>query len=187
VQGIHPYSGTDTVMVGNGNGLSITGIGQTTLPTTTLQLHNILVVPDIKGKLLSVSQFTRDNNCYFLFYPWGFLLKDMKTNQVILKGPMTNGLYPINLQQLSKPSLSFLANKVPGSLWHARLGHPHSQILSRLCLPSLNKMTAFCENCMLGKSSKLPFHSRQTYANSFLHTLHTDVWGPASVSSYDGF
>jgi len=68
VQGIHPYSGTDTVMVGNGNGLSITSIGQTTLPTTTLQLHNVLVVPDIKGKLLSVSQFTRDNNCYFLFY-----------------------------------------------------------------------------------------------------------------------
>ena len=36
VQGIHPYSGIDTVMVGNGNGLSIIGIGQTTLPTTTL-------------------------------------------------------------------------------------------------------------------------------------------------------
>jgi len=48
-------------------------------------------------------------------------------------------------------------------------------------------MTAFCESCMLGKSSKLPFHCRQTYANSFLHTLHTDVWGPASVSSYNGF
>nr|TKS07948.1 hypothetical protein D5086_0000105980 [Populus alba] len=97
VQGIHPYSGTDTIMVGNGNGLSITGIGQTTLPITTLQLHNVLVVPNIKGKLLFVSQFIRDNNCYFLFYPWGFLLKDMKTNQVILKGPVVNGLFPINL------------------------------------------------------------------------------------------
>jgi len=147
----------------------------------------VLVVPDIKKKLLSVSQFTRDNNCYFLFYPWGFLLKDMKTKQVILKGFMADGLYPINMRQLSHHSFSFLANKVPGSLWHARLGHPHSQVISRLSLSSLQGKIDFCESCMLGKSAKLPFHSRQSYSTSFLHTLHTDVWGPASVPSFDGF
>jgi hypothetical protein len=98
VQGIDSYSGTDTIMVGNGNGLSIVSTRHTNLPTTTLKLNNVLVVPNIKRKLLSVSQFTRDNNCYFLFYPWGFLLKDMKTKQVILKGSMEDGLYPINLQ-----------------------------------------------------------------------------------------
>jgi hypothetical protein len=58
VQGIDSYSGTDTVMVGNGNGLAIVGTGHTNLPTTTLKLNNVLVVPDIKKKLLSVSQFT---------------------------------------------------------------------------------------------------------------------------------
>jgi hypothetical protein len=137
----------------------------------------VLVVPDIKKKLLSVSQFTRVNNCYFLFYPWGFLLKDMKTKQVILKGSMADGLYPINLRQLPHHSFSFLANKVPGSLWHARLGHPHSQVISRLSLPSLHGKIDFCEGCMLGKSAKLPFHSRQSYSTSFLYTLPTNVWG----------
>ncbi|KAG6747881.1 hypothetical protein POTOM_047772 [Populus tomentosa] len=97
VQGIDLYSGTDKVMVGNGNGLAIAGTEHTKLPTTNLKLNNVLVVPDIKKKLLSVSQCTRDNNCYFLFYPWGFFLKDMKTKQVILKGSMADGLYPINL------------------------------------------------------------------------------------------
>jgi hypothetical protein len=46
-------------------------------PTTNLKLNNVLVAPTIKKKLLSVSQFTRDNNCYFLFYLLGFILKNM--------------------------------------------------------------------------------------------------------------
>jgi malic enzyme len=42
-------------MVENGNGLFIVGTGHTNIPTTTLKLNNVLVVPDIKKKLLSVS------------------------------------------------------------------------------------------------------------------------------------
>nr|TKS16667.1 hypothetical protein D5086_0000020980 [Populus alba] len=68
VQGINSYSSTDTVMVGNGNGLSIVGTGHTNIPTTKLKLNNELVVPEIKKKILSVSQFTQDNNYYFLFF-----------------------------------------------------------------------------------------------------------------------
>ena len=56
---------------------------------------------------------------------------------------MKDGLYPINLQQLLKSSVSFLANKVPSSLWHAQLGHPQARILTKLCLPSMNKQNAF--------------------------------------------
>jgi len=70
-------------MVGNENGLQISGIGQVSLPTTDIKLNNVLVVPDIKKKLLSVSQLTKEHNCYFIFYFWGFLLKDMRTKQVL--------------------------------------------------------------------------------------------------------
>jgi hypothetical protein len=100
---------------------------------------------------------------------------------------MKDGLYPINLRQLPYHFFSLLANKVPGSLWHAYLSHPYSQILNRLPLPSLNRKIDLCESCMLGKSAKLPFNSHQSYSTSFLHTLYTDVWGPTSVSSFDGF
>ncbi|KAG6790018.1 hypothetical protein POTOM_006161 [Populus tomentosa] len=55
VQGIHSYPGNDSVMVGNGNGLPISGIGQVSLPATNIKLNNVLVVPNIKKKLLSVS------------------------------------------------------------------------------------------------------------------------------------
>ena len=149
VQGIISYLGNDSVMVGNGQDLHITGTGNVTIPTTSLKLKDVLVVPEIKKKLLSVSQFTRDINCYFLFYPWGFILKDMKTKQVILKGLIKDGLYPINLQQFSTNPVSFLANKVSSSLWHARLGHPQARILTKLCLPSMDKQNAFCESCVL--------------------------------------
>jgi malic enzyme len=55
LQGIDSYSGNDTVMVENGNGLSIVGTGHSNIPTTTLKLNNVLIVPDIKKKMLSVS------------------------------------------------------------------------------------------------------------------------------------
>jgi len=99
---------------------------------------------------------------------------------------MKDGLYPINLQQFSTTPVSFLANKVPSNLWHALLGHPQARILTKLCLPYMDKQNVFCESCVLGKSTKLPFESRKSYATAFLHTLHSDVWGPAFVPSYDG-
>uniref|UniRef100_A0A6N2NKC7 Retrovirus-related Pol polyprotein from transposon TNT 1-94-like beta-barrel domain-containing protein n=1 Tax=Salix viminalis TaxID=40686 RepID=A0A6N2NKC7_SALVM len=98
VQGIHSYLGNESVMVGNGNGLQISGIGQVSLPATDIKLNNVLVVPDIKKKLLSVSQLTKEHNCYFIFYSWGFLLKDLRTKQVLLKGYMVDGLYPLQLR-----------------------------------------------------------------------------------------
>jgi hypothetical protein len=48
VQCIHSYFGSDSVMVGNGNGLQISGIGQVSLPATDIKLNNVLLVPDIK-------------------------------------------------------------------------------------------------------------------------------------------
>jgi hypothetical protein len=51
----------------------------------------------------------------------------------------------------------------------------------------MNNTIGFCESCVLGKSTKLPFSSRETYATTFFHTLHTDVRGPASIPSYDWY
>ncbi|KAG6775647.1 hypothetical protein POTOM_019134 [Populus tomentosa] len=55
VQGIHSYLGNDSIMVVNGNGLQIFGIGQVSLLATDITLNNVLIVLDIKKKLLLVS------------------------------------------------------------------------------------------------------------------------------------
>lgn len=63
-------TGYDQVLLCNGQGLAITSIGAATFQSshkshTTITLHNILLVPKITKNLISVSQFSRDNNVYF--------------------------------------------------------------------------------------------------------------------------
>lgn len=76
-------------MLGNGHGLSITSIGNTSFPSThkshvTLTLNNLLLVPKITKNLISVSQFTRDNRVYFEFHPDICLVKSQTTSKVLL-------------------------------------------------------------------------------------------------------
>ncbi|XP_041003997.1 uncharacterized protein LOC121249352 [Juglans microcarpa x Juglans regia] len=80
-QGIKNYTGTDKVTVGNGIELPISAIGHFSVPNTSLSINNALIVPEIQKKLISISQFTADNRCCFLYYPWGFLIKELATNR----------------------------------------------------------------------------------------------------------
>ncbi|KAG6663825.1 hypothetical protein CIPAW_02G049900 [Carya illinoinensis] len=80
-KGILPYSGTNSVIVGNSLGLPISGVSNFEVPHTSLTIKNALIVPTLKKRLLSVSQFTTDRICCLVFYPWGFLIKDLKTSQ----------------------------------------------------------------------------------------------------------
>ena len=112
-----------------------------------------------------------------MFYPWGFLIKDLKTKREIFKGfvdldcihYMTSQQIPILLH--SKHSLrsiptnsnlvAFQATKVSSTIWYARLGHPNSRILQLLltCLPTLNKQVTFYQSWIIGKLKKFPFAS----------------------------
>ena len=56
---VSPYQGSDSVLVGNGIGLSISHTGSLSLssPHTKLSLHDVLYVPSMNKNLISVSQF----------------------------------------------------------------------------------------------------------------------------------
>ena len=73
------------VMVGNGNLLKISHIRDGILNhgDTFIPLNNVLLVPNIKKSLLSVSQLTSDFPCYFEFNKSQFAIKDLMTK----KGP----------------------------------------------------------------------------------------------------
>lgn len=66
-KGIHSYSSKESVMVGNDADSSITSVGQFNVLGTQIKLNNILIVLEIACNLFSVSQFTKDNHCCFLF------------------------------------------------------------------------------------------------------------------------
>ena len=81
----------------------------------------------------------------------------------------------------SVPSLAF---------WHARLGHASSsrvhQLASRGLLGSLSTKSFDCVSCQLGKQSVLPFNTSESISTDIFDLIHSDVWGPSSVSSIGG-
>ncbi|RVX16767.1 Retrovirus-related Pol polyprotein from transposon RE1 [Vitis vinifera] len=78
-------------------------------------------------------------------------------------------------------------------VWHRRLGHPNTQILSHVLNSDLpgNKdrysLSLECDSCKLGKSKTLPFPLHASRASHCFDFIHSDVWGPSPVSSHEKF
>ncbi|XP_012488153.1 uncharacterized protein LOC105801392 [Gossypium raimondii] len=100
-----PYSGTSSLLMGDGTPAMISSIGQGSLSTQSrvLRLSNILCVPAIRKNLLSVSQFATDNDVYFEFHPTYYVIKDRVTQKVLLTGHIHNGLYQFSVSDTSVP------------------------------------------------------------------------------------
>ena len=188
------YSGPDKVMVGNGKTLPISHVGHNTLPTPhySLQLKNILHTPYLSTNHLSVSKLCSKNNAYVEFHPHSYFVKDQVTNQVLLQGNLEHGLYRVPFNPRSHvhttlPQVCFL-NQADSNLWHSRLGHPSSPVVSRvlsLCKgPGAKSSTLdFCSSCQMDKSHKLPFVLSQSKSMKPLDLIHSDLWGPSPVQS----
>lgn len=81
----------------------------------------------------------------------------------------------------------------PIQLWHYRLGHPPSFVLnkvfqqSKIPLTINHRCSSFCSSCQLGKNHRLDTSSSLTKSSEPLQLIFSDVWGPAPVTSTDGF
>jgi hypothetical protein len=64
-----PYTSTDQIHTANGSGMDITRIGTSFIPTSTcpLILNHVLHVPSAHKNLISVHQFTLDNDTLLNF------------------------------------------------------------------------------------------------------------------------
>ena len=77
-------------------------------------------------------------------------------------------------------------------VWHRRLGHLSSRVLSLLA--SHKKVTCMScplnfqyPACPLGKSSRLSLGPTGHKISALLELIFSDVWGPAPILSSDGF
>ena len=118
----HPYTGPDSLFMGNGSGLNITHSG--TLLLNDLSLSNALCVPSMKQKIISVSKLTQQTNSAVVFLPNSFYVKDLQTGHTTHKGSCVDGLY---LWPATSPSVHTVRTESSAS-WHHRLGHPSSSI-----------------------------------------------------------
>jgi hypothetical protein len=90
------YGGIDQVHTVSGSGMPISQVGQSAIHTheRDLILKDILHAPSTSKNLVSVYKFTYDNNAFFEFHPWYFLLKDRDMKNLLLQGRCRSGLYP---------------------------------------------------------------------------------------------
>ncbi|MDV3143336.1 MAG: DDE-type integrase/transposase/recombinase, partial [Sweet potato little leaf phytoplasma] len=211
------YEGKEAVIIGDGNKLHISYVGNSCLTdgNTKLNLENVLCVPDIAKNLVSVSKLARDNHVYVEFHDNFCLVKDKGTGQVLLKGVLNDGLYKFHTAKAASVDVSRSANwsreklgvnnadkslfvlsnsvnVVSKGVWHRRLGHPSLKVFESLLktcnLPTkVNEKIPFCDACQFGKAHALPFPNSTSRTSAKFELIHTDLWGPAPLSSIQGF
>ncbi|GKC83783.1 ribonuclease H-like domain-containing protein [Tanacetum coccineum] len=166
-------------LVHTSNSIPVTNTGHSIIPShhRPLHLHNVLVTPDIIKNLISVRQFTRDNNCTIEFDVFGFSVKDFLTRHILLRCDSSDDLYPVT--KSSDLPVAFVSTS--SFTWHQRLGHPGDEVLRSLtsrCFISCNKEKSshVCHACQLGKHVKLPFHSSDSIVTKCFDIIHSDLW-----------
>ncbi|PKU86422.1 Retrovirus-related Pol polyprotein from transposon TNT 1-94 [Dendrobium catenatum] len=189
-----PYNGLDSISIANGSNLSIANSGQGILPlpdsNSKLNLKNILHVPSISHNLLSVLKLTSDNNISISFTAHEFVIKHLQDNQVLLRGPIRNGLYHIKLP-INREETALHSAPTQRTSWHARLGHPQDRKIQHLAqqIPEihLHSHNNVCISCNVSKSHKQTFARSISVCNKPFQLVHSDVWGPSPSLSFNGF
>lgn len=84
-------------------------------------------------------------------------------------------------------SLPLHSTRASINIWHQRFGHPHESIVCRVIshnnLPSLSLKFYHCTSFILGKESRKHLPLVFSKCHFPLEMIHSDVWGPAPVSS----
>ncbi|OIT03203.1 hypothetical protein A4A49_57448, partial [Nicotiana attenuata] len=115
-----PFKGTDLVMVGNGDKMPITHIGDKIIGKN-LHLKDVFVVPKLKKNLISVSKFVKDNACSLEFTDDGFFVKDKRIGTILAMGNKRHDLYTLE-DGLHEALAVIKVDKNSDTIWHQRLG-----------------------------------------------------------------
>ena len=188
------YSGS--VRLADKKVLQITGIGDVVLRTslgTKWTLKNVRYIPTLKRMLISVGQLDDEGNrVEFANQQW----KVSRGNMVVARGNKRGSLYMVEVSadeiNSADGASSASEETKTSTLWHRRLGHMSEKGMKQLAaegrIPQLKKIvTEFCESCVLGKQKKVTFAKvGQKPRAKRLELVHSDVYGPTSVSSLGG-
>ncbi|KAE8690451.1 hypothetical protein F3Y22_tig00110895pilonHSYRG00467 [Hibiscus syriacus] len=121
------------------------------------------------GDGVKIAHFTRDNGVFLKFHPYECVVNNAQTQQVLLRGRLTDdGLY--RLLPCAKASSVTQLNIVYTTLdlldlWHQRIGHA-----------SIDVVKSIMKHCNLS-----------SHITRLSYLVLSDVWGPAPFTSSDGF
>ncbi|KAH9743388.1 hypothetical protein KPL70_003281 [Citrus sinensis] len=180
------------VLMGNHNACKIVGIGSVKIrmyDEMTRTLEHVRHVLGLKKNLISLGML--DSSGYVFKSDYGGL-KVMKNSSIVMKGVKNNGLHV--LEGSSVPVLSALhvsSDVDKAKMWHLKLGHMSAkslQELSKRGLLSGDKVEELklCENCIFRKAHRMKFKRGLHKSKAVLDYAHSDLSGPAQVSSLSG-
>ncbi|KAL2228217.1 UNVERIFIED_CONTAM: Retrovirus-related Pol polyprotein from transposon TNT 1-94 [Sesamum indicum] len=188
---MEPYTSGDfgLVYLADNKPLKIVGKGDVRIKSTNEScwtLHDVGHIPGLKRNLISVGQLDSD----------GFHTTFGDAKWKISRGAMTlaRGLKSGTLYMAggSSSNIHFAGTVSQANLWHNRLGHMSEKgmnvLKSKGRLPELKSVeVGHCEHCVFGKQKRVSFLTTgRTPRKEKLELVHTDLWGPALVSSLGG-
>lgn len=115
----------------NGNALPIFQIGTTVL-SSRLALHDILFVPHVRKKLLSMSKLTNEFSIDFLFSCGYFAIWEGATKGILAKGKYRYGLYILSSRHQSLFTSFDSSFKAYFETCHKRWGHVSLNVVYNL-------------------------------------------------------
>lgn len=105
-------------------------------------------------------------------------IRDLITRKILMISTSTGDLYPFTGAPSSTPAAFSIT--VDTDLWHQRLGHLRPGTLFRLSkdfISSCNKRHVSSYNaCQLGRHTRHPFSSSNTFTTSPFQLIHCDLW-----------
>ena len=160
----------------------------------SLILYDVLLVPDFRFNLISVSSLIKTLVCAAHFFPNGCLIQELSRGLMIGKGSLYNNLYILDTTSHASSGSAVFCGSVSAdsNLWHQRLGHPSTTYLQKLYsrLPAFTHVASDntpCTICPLSKQRRLAYVSHNTLSQSPFDLVHLDIWGPFSVQSVEGY
>jgi hypothetical protein len=180
------------VVLGDDSRYNVIGVGTSTFQLDSdmqLKLEEVLYVPGMKRNIVSISAL--EDKGYKINFSEGRVLawnKDSHISSSKVIGVRENELYKLTIKLVQ---VLLHDTIILSELWHRRLAHIHYR-----ALPALGKMVtglpeihiqhkSVCK--ALGKNVKGSFPSSDNRSKEILDLIHSDVCGPMTVASVNGY
>ena len=172
----------------NGNITWATRQGQLNLGGR-LTLRHVLYAPHLSATLIFVSQLLQDIAGFVLFTKKFCVIHDLALKTLIGAGEEHNGVFRY------MGTLAVQANHVRSQptrdLWHARMGHPSSAVLSVLSSVAgfknnIGVLEKSCGTCHRAKQTRDVFPVSINKVDDCFSLIHCDLWGPYHEQSTSG-
>ncbi|KAL2320148.1 hypothetical protein Fmac_029117 [Flemingia macrophylla] len=192
-------SGNQHITVANGSHTPVLGCGNIQLQPS-LHLKNVLHVPKLSNNLMSIHKVTQDLNCAVTFFHSHCVFQDLATGRTIGIAKEQGGLYYLQHEgnKGCTRQKALTSNHQPTSeswsssqIWlqHRRLGHPPFSVLKSLfpfLFTTVSVESFHCDVCQFAKHHRTTFLPSNHKSSKPFDLVHSDVWGPSSISNISG-